>query len=170
MIDAHCASLGIPDHLHQSGRPPVSFEDLRELLFRRFHLLMEADVAACIKFGDMSVNRAALSTPEETLLNDETGGIHESCGVIAFPVSALSGDWPTDGPSGQVHYALSAEHDPMRCNYAHSLVVVLKDGIRLTKIKPTSVKLAMRRALQRHIQIRVPASRQGESLPLSAAE
>ena len=169
MADSYCVALGVPQHLHQLERPRVAFDAPDELLFRRFNLLTEADVTACIKFNKMSVNRERFSCPEDVILNTEEGGCYDDCGVAELSVEALRGPSPDgcwilkDVPGA---YKLQPVHMPLRCNYAHGEVEVLKDGQAQTKIKPVTVKLAIRRDLQPRIRVRIPLERIGHELPL----
>lgn len=165
MADQLCANLGIPAHLHHEGRP-VTVVLAAESLYRRFNLLTEGDISACIKFGDMSVNRGSLSAPDDVRINSETGSIYPDCGVLEIPANALRGAWPVKDRGSEINYSLEARHVPLRCNYAHAEVEVLKDGTKVPKLKPPTVKLEMRRQIQSLARIVSPATRQGESLPL----
>jgi hypothetical protein len=147
----------------------VEFDAVGELLFRRFNLHNEASVTACIKFKDMSVNREHFAAPDDVLINTEDGGRYEACGVVEFSVESLraptqDGCWRLQDVPGD--YELRPVHKPERCNYAHSEVVVYKDGQRHGNIKPTTMKLAIRRELESRIRVRLPAERAGERLPL----
>ena len=167
MADAHCSSLGIPEHLHSEGRSALPFTDGNERLYRRFELIAEAEITACFKFNEMSVNRGSFSTAEETLLKDDDGGHYERCGVIEFTVSALHGEWTSGQGTQLVTYTLRPTHVPKRCNFAHAEIVALKNGQPQTKIKPPTVKLAIRRDLRKHIRVCLPVERAGEQLPLN---
>ena len=169
MADQYCSDLGIPKHLHHEDRPLVPFAETDELMFRRFNLMTESSVTACIKFSRMSVNRENFSSAEDALINTEHSGIYEGCGVVAFSVGSLlaptaNGKWQVQGVPGE--YELTAEHKPGRCNYAHSEVVVFKNGMELPKIKPITVRLAIRRDLEKRIKIQLPIEQAGAQLPL----
>lgn len=169
MADPHCTDRGIPDHLHHEDRPLVEFDAARELLFRRFNLQNEATITACIKFKEMSVNRERLSAPDDALFNTEDGGRYEDHGVVEFAVESLrapteDGCWRLDNVPGA--YELRPVHKPGRCNYAHSEVLVFKDGQPQGNIKPTTMKLAIRRDLEPRIKVRLPVEQAGGQLPL----
>lgn len=169
MADPHCTRLGIPSHMHREERPFMEFVLSEELLFRRFNLQNEATVTACIRFKEMSVNREKLSAPDDVLFNTERSGRHEGHGVVELSVASLrapteDGCWRLDGVPGA--YELRVVHTPDQCNYAHCEVVAYKDGEKQANIKPTTMKLAIRRDLTHQIKIRLPAERSGGTLPL----
>jgi hypothetical protein len=165
MADQHCANLGIPEHLHQEGRDATPIAD-SEILYRRFNLHTEGDISACIKFGDMSVNRGSLSSADDVLINSETGANYQDHGVIEFPVEALRGSWTAQDQKPSINYSLAAKHVPLRCNFAHAEVEVFKDGKKTAQLKPPTVKLKMRQQLQQFVKVIRPISISGSSLPL----
>jgi|GEM_PF-3567742 len=139
------------------------------MLFRRFNLRNEATVTACINFNRMSVNREQFSTADDTLINTEEGGRYCGYGVVALSVESLRA--PTDDGCWRLKdvpgvYELRPCHKPARCNYSHGEVIVFRDGEAQTKIKPVTVKLAIRRHLEARIKIRLPAEQVGGHLPL----
>ncbi len=175
--DEECSSKGIPDHLHQveRGVDPDFPDD--EFLFRRFRL-SAPDLTSVIKFNEMSVNRARYGqSPDDVLWNDESGGRHEGCGVVQFPVAALNGEWRhPEEQKVPITYSLKPLHKPQRCNYPHSEVTAFEFN-RDTKvtqaakdIKPTSVKMRIRENLQAHVKIVLPLENQGQDLPIQKSQ
>lgn len=75
-------------------------------------------------------------------------------------------------PSERIIFELCPEHIPEKCNYAHAEVVAwstdLDSGDRkpLQKIKPSSVKLALRHFLQGRIRVAHPKGWE-DRLPLA---
>ena len=173
MSDLHCQSLRIPERLHREDRPLLAFEDSEERLFRRFPIAQD-NMEACIKFGDMSVNRERLSTTEislveDVLINEKTGELYEECGVAVFDVKSLrstepDGLWRVEDVLGA--FELRPKHAPNICNYSHSEIEVYKDGAKQRRIKPTLVKLAIRYHLRSRISVALPTELKGKVLKM----
>jgi len=84
--------------------------------------------------------------------------------------------WDHPDALTKISYGLKPLHEPQRCNYPHSEVVVhqfdAKDGSAtpVTKIKPPTVKLKIREYLQNLVTIVLPMNRIGETLPIETVK
>jgi hypothetical protein len=155
--DPQCEAKGIPRHLHCLNRSAEPFFETTELLYRRFSSEVIDDLTAAISFERMSVNRQKFChSPDDVLWNDKEGGQYAGCGVLAIPVAAL--DIRISHAHEDYSFTLRPEHCPEPCNYPHSEVIatkVLPDGteVPLREIRPKSVKLAIRKALENSISV-----------------
>lgn len=164
--DSECDNIGIPPHLHRSGREiDDSFEEDNELLYRRISAKDEmTDLTTVINFRRMSVNRAKYcENPRDVLWNDEEGGTHDGFGVVSFPVGALKDSWEHPDPKHSYAFTLKPTHAPTRCNYSHSEIVAYKINENgsieiLSDIKPSSIKLRIREHIRRFLKLSVPGT------------
>jgi len=113
------------------GRPAVQGFTDDEFLYRRFHPdhLDGNEIAIeAVELPDMSVNRSRFGPPGWLLLEED----YEDWGVLAFRVRDIPPKrevWH----EGVVAYALEPRHVPLRNNYPHSEIWILRDGIRIVR-------------------------------------
>lgn len=149
-----CTGL-IPDEMHQNGRNSEPFDDGKEKLFLRFPASEDLEVdctklrPAFFEIRAQSVNRSRFSEALWVTLPDWKGwGIATSL----FENIDLS-EFRTNDPKSAV-YKFEPTHHPCACNYAHSEIRVLKNGMfdRHSKVGAT-VKQQMQIALYKAFDV-----------------
>jgi hypothetical protein len=144
--DSACQKLGIPVHLHQSGRVADQSCDADETLYRRVAddvplVVGERPPLAAFTTRKMSQNRARYChSPEDVLYNIKAPVHFFSWGIVGFlvkNVEVLKLKHPHDTAK---EYTLKVIHKPEKCMFPHSEVEVFENGRRLDEIKPPSIK------------------------------
>jgi hypothetical protein len=150
-----------PERMYQRDRPVIPHFDGTESLYLRYgveDLLGDRLEWSAIHFPRTSVNRGALSEPEDVLF-DETGK-YNGLGVVGFAVSDIPPRiTQNQGPA----YVFFMHHDPHPDNYSHS--EIWSDQLPpkgIYKEPGKSVKLEFRIQLSQRISrqsVRIPAVR-----------
>jgi hypothetical protein len=148
-MDAECATRGIPAHLHTGQRGKIEDFPNDERLFRRFR--SGDDLVESLSFDRKSSSfcRSSLCHgADDALWKSEApeGGRFAGAGVLSFSAkSFINRRWHTqDGATFEIEIC----HEPTRCNYAHSDFRMMRNGEACEKIKPSSVKQQIRKALR----------------------
>lgn len=165
--DPICDARGIPAHLHCLGRASEPL-DPGERVYRFFRLNIDEDLSLAISFNyrRSSVNRAKYShSPADVLWDDERGGQRPGHGVVSFPGDVFDGlTWSPD--QGEGVYRLAIQHEPRQCNHAHCSIIAFKGDEKVEEIKPTSVKLKIRKWLEGKVLVELPSERAGQVMTL----
>jgi hypothetical protein len=136
--DDACRSKGIPDHLHQIGRPTIQNVGTSEFLYYRFQpdKLKNGKLSLGIfRIPNMSVLwRRFCKSPDDALFDGVTGQHFPTWGVIQLPVSGVEAI--ACPPNANIQYELKVVHDPLLCMYPHTEVRVFGDGHKLDVIDP----------------------------------
>lgn len=126
----------IPERLKRLGRPADQEFTPQERLFRRVtrYQLIDSDgyvLPPGVPLPDLSVNREKYSQPEDVLI-----GHPDAVAIAAAVVS--------DIPTAISGHEFRPVHDPEEENYSHTEVRALRDGKRLERKPPPSVRKAFR--------------------------
>lgn len=153
--DPDCHARGIPDHLHQLGRPVDSEFTPTEALYRRFNPSFSLDnpdsIYAIFTTRRMSVNREKHShRPEDVLFNVDGPPHFLAWGIAEIHVATVT-DIHVPHPNSRepIHYSLAVRHQPERCMYPHCEIEVYANGERIEEIKPSSAKTRIKAAMAR---------------------
>ncbi len=152
----NCKELGIPDHLHKNGRIAENNNfTYDEKMFRR--VIPKESLSEMVKynfdFKSMSFNREKYSNAKDVLYNIKDNNHYMSShGVASLRVEEIEKIIVLH-PDDKQPYTFKSIHDPEECMYPHSIVQVLKEGTKVSEIKPSSVKSLIRTEYEKTIKI-----------------
>ena len=159
-----CEAIGIPQHLWILNKlEDQVFED-DEILFRRIRVQLPDDYETdddlaleLFEIKDDSYNRSKYCLFQNDVLYDtrpESNGNHlDNWGIISISVRNLKVKSPFLLNGVHVECELLPIHCPVLCNYPHTEAWFFKDGEKISKKKPRSMKTLFRRSLIKSIRL-----------------
>jgi hypothetical protein len=155
--DKECSVLGIPAHLHTSGRPIIPEFEKNEMLYRRFGPSPKPPedwIYEALSTSLMSVNRSTLCKSFEDALWSEDGKHYLSWGVFSLltqKVCEIEARLHRPDLNHDQIFLLRVRHDPKQCMYPHSQIEVFRDGELIETVKASTIKTTLRRAMSQSI-------------------
>ena len=142
-----CSILYIPEHLHQNDKPIIEEFHDSELLFWRLGKNSSIAPYSTISLFDVSCNRSGvepniLSTKEDVLWNIEQNATQEKyiSDIVTLIIRRIFPDNPPNKPilddsnkENIKSVLMKLIHDPLPCNYAHSMFMFELDNVSINK-------------------------------------
>lgn len=156
--------MSIPQRLWISNRPEDPNFEPDEVLYRRIQTPLPADFrdddtigVELFEIKDDSYNRSKYcSTEYDVLFNtriQDNGQHYSNWGIISVTVGEMIEPVPFNLQGKMVECQLLPEHAPGICNYAHTEAWFYRDGIKVSKNKPPSMKTFFRRRLLKTLKV-----------------
>ena len=139
----------IPNHLHWGNKPLIPVFSVDELLFYRATEKTIQSPYSAITLSDISMNRSGvethiLSSPEDVrwCINPDEGIQKYDCKVIILSIKKISEGAPAkkeiiyedENTGDKTSCLLSLEHEPLPCNYPHSVIAFYINDIKVTYV------------------------------------
>jgi hypothetical protein len=137
-----CDKEYIPIHLHTNGKKPIKRFYKNEKLFWRWADTRRPPFAD-VNLRDVSLNRSGikcrfLSTPKDVLWNleitDKRPFQKFDCEIVQIDIIKIFPNKISRQVIHESHIAImTLAHDPLPCNYAHSIIIFEVNNVRITE-------------------------------------